>query len=211
MLTKAMRIGSKRTSIKLERKFWMCLKEIADRRNVTLTTIVNEVVSAEHDGTNVASTLRTFALGQLAKRVEMLQNQSTNNATNNQTSMLMDLIKCCPMPSMVIDINRCIIISNSAFASWIQVAEERLYGQRIDHIMTLGGKHLPDLWAKISNGQLQHATCEATLVSLDGMLRTQAIIVALNGCNAYHGQQPLSAIMLTTLLPGVPRQHRYDL
>src|SRR5690349_5689940 len=62
MIRKTMRIGEVRTSIKLEPDFWSYLKEVAEQRRLRLSALVNEVASATPDRTNLASTLRTFAL-----------------------------------------------------------------------------------------------------------------------------------------------------
>ena len=62
MIRKTMRIGEVRTSIKLEKEFWSYLKEIGDERNIRLSALVNEIASATPERTNLASTLRTFAL-----------------------------------------------------------------------------------------------------------------------------------------------------
>ena len=46
MIRKTMRIGEVRTSIKLEKEFWSYLKEVADERNLRLSTLVNEIADA---------------------------------------------------------------------------------------------------------------------------------------------------------------------
>ena len=62
MIRKTMRVGEIRTSIKLEGEFWSYLKEVADSRKLRLSALVNEVAEATPDRTNLASTLRVFAL-----------------------------------------------------------------------------------------------------------------------------------------------------
>ena len=62
MIRKTMRIGEVRTSIKLETEFWDYLKSIANQRHLRLSGLVNEVAAATPDRTNLASTLRTYAL-----------------------------------------------------------------------------------------------------------------------------------------------------
>jgi predicted DNA-binding ribbon-helix-helix protein len=68
MIRKTMRIRGLRTSIKLEQEFWSYLAEIAAGRRVRLSVLVNEVAEATPGRTNLASTLRTFALTHARER-----------------------------------------------------------------------------------------------------------------------------------------------
>src|SRR5918995_1164344 len=68
MIRKTMRIRGLRTSIKLEQEFWSYLAEIAAGRRVRLSALVNEVAEATPEHTNLASTLRTFALTHARQR-----------------------------------------------------------------------------------------------------------------------------------------------
>jgi predicted DNA-binding ribbon-helix-helix protein len=62
MTPKTMRIGTVRTSIKLEPEFWGYLAEVAQARGLRLTTLLNEVADATPDRASLASALRVFAL-----------------------------------------------------------------------------------------------------------------------------------------------------
>jgi predicted DNA-binding ribbon-helix-helix protein len=64
MIRKSMRVGPTRTSIKLEAEFWSFLEELAAGRGLSLARFVSEVANAHPDRTNLASTLRIFALAQ---------------------------------------------------------------------------------------------------------------------------------------------------
>jgi predicted DNA-binding ribbon-helix-helix protein len=64
MIRKCMRVGSVRTSIKLEVEFWSFLEELAAGRGLSLARFVSEVANAHPDRTNLASTLRLFVLAQ---------------------------------------------------------------------------------------------------------------------------------------------------
>jgi predicted DNA-binding ribbon-helix-helix protein len=68
MIRKTMRIRGLRTSIKLEQEFWSYLTEIAAGRRMRLSALVNEVAEATPEHTNLASTLRTFALTHARQR-----------------------------------------------------------------------------------------------------------------------------------------------
>jgi predicted DNA-binding ribbon-helix-helix protein len=64
MIRKSMRVGPTRTSIKLEAEFWSFLEELAAGRGLSLARFVSEAANAHPDRTNLASTLRIFALAQ---------------------------------------------------------------------------------------------------------------------------------------------------
>ena len=62
MISKTVIIGGIRTSVKLEQEFWFYLKKIADNRNIRLSRLINDIADAHPDRTNLASTIRVFAL-----------------------------------------------------------------------------------------------------------------------------------------------------
>jgi len=62
------RINGHRTAIQLETPFWRYLDEIVAARGTTRTKLVNEVLAADPDKTNMCSTLRTFALAHAERR-----------------------------------------------------------------------------------------------------------------------------------------------
>jgi predicted DNA-binding ribbon-helix-helix protein len=64
MIRKSMRVGPTRTSIRLEAEYWGFLEELAAKREKSLAKLVSEVAAAHPDRTNLASTLRIFALAQ---------------------------------------------------------------------------------------------------------------------------------------------------
>jgi predicted DNA-binding ribbon-helix-helix protein len=54
-------IGSHKTSISLEDKFWVCLRQIARERATTVSKIIG-ILDAERNGGNLSSTIRVFVL-----------------------------------------------------------------------------------------------------------------------------------------------------
>ena len=57
----SVRIAGHPTSVTLEDEFWDALKLIADRRNVSLNTMIGEV-DERREGKNLSSALRIFVL-----------------------------------------------------------------------------------------------------------------------------------------------------
>ena len=61
-------IGGHKTSVSLEDQFWATLKEIAARRDMTLSELVGQIDAKRHHG-NLSSTLRLFVLGEFMDKV----------------------------------------------------------------------------------------------------------------------------------------------
>jgi predicted DNA-binding ribbon-helix-helix protein len=54
-------IAGHKTSVSLEDAFWTCLKEIASRRDITLSDMVASIDTGRHAG-NLSSAIRLFVL-----------------------------------------------------------------------------------------------------------------------------------------------------
>ena len=99
MIRKTMRIGEVRTSIKLEKEFWSYLKEVADERNLRLSALVNEIADATPDRTNLASTLRTFALTHARLRSQTQQRELEQLSLAGNTQIWRAYSKPAPCPA----------------------------------------------------------------------------------------------------------------
>src|SRR6476646_8507501 len=106
MMRKTMRIGEVRTSIKLEKEFWAYLKEVADERRIRLSALVNEVASATPERTNLASTVRTFALMHAKLRSQTVQRELDRLVLAGSTEDLVRVLEACPLPCLVLDADR---------------------------------------------------------------------------------------------------------
>jgi predicted DNA-binding ribbon-helix-helix protein len=179
MIRKTMRIGDVRTSIKLEKEFWGYLKEVAEERNMRLSALVNEVASATPERTNLASTLRTFALTHARLRAQALQRELDRLALAGNTQDLVRVLEACPMPCLVLDGERGIRQLNRAFALWLNLDPRATLGQRLDNIMILRGANLKEMWSGLADGRLPRAGFSATYVSPGKVRTSQAMIVAL--------------------------------
>jgi predicted DNA-binding ribbon-helix-helix protein len=69
-------IGGRKTSVSLEDEFWKSLREIADERGETLSSLVSGI-DANRNNANLSSALRVFILelykGRSAQRGEAFQ------------------------------------------------------------------------------------------------------------------------------------------
>ena len=179
MIRKTMRIGEVRTSIKLEKEFWSYLKEIADERNLRLSALVNEIADATPDRTNLASTLRTFALTHARLRSQTQQRELEQLSLAGNTQDLGRILEACPLPCLVLDGERTIRQLNRSFALWLNLDPRATVGQRLDNIMILRGQNLKEMWAGLSDGRLARGAISATYVSPGKVRTSQATALAL--------------------------------
>jgi predicted DNA-binding ribbon-helix-helix protein len=181
MIRKTMRVGEIRTSIKLETDFWAYLKEVADGRRMRLSALVNEVADATPDRTNLASTLRTYALMHAKLRCQTLQRELDRLALAGNTQDLARVLEASPMPCLILDPERAIRQLNRAFALWLNLDPRATAGKRLDNIMILRGTNLKEMWAGLLDGRLPRGLFTATYVSPGKVRTSQAVAVALAG------------------------------
>jgi predicted DNA-binding ribbon-helix-helix protein len=179
MIRKTMRIGEVRTSIKLEQEFWAYLREVAEGRNLRLSAVVNEIASATPERTNLASTLRTFALSHARLRAQTMQRELDRLALAGNTQDLVRVLEACPLPCLVLDGERAIRQLNRAFALWLNLDVRATTGQRLDNIMILRGQNLREMWSGLSDGRLARGAVSATYVSPGKVRTSQATTLAL--------------------------------
>lgn len=184
MIRKTMRIGEVRTSIKLEKEFWSYLKEVAGERGLRLSGLVNEVAEATPERTNLASTLRTFALSHARLRSQTLQRELERLALAGNTQDLVRVLEACPLPCLVLDGERNIRQLNRSFAIWLNLDPRATIGQRLDNIMILRGQNMKEMWAGLSDGRLARGALNATYVSPGKVRTSQATTLPLG--NGHH-------------------------
>jgi len=180
MIRKTMRIGAVRTSIKLESEFWDYLRHIAESRGMRLSGMVNEVANASPERTNLASTLRTFALVHARLRCDALQREIEKLSLAGNTMDLVRMLEACPLPCLVLDAERKIKQMNRSFAFWLNIDPKATAGQRLDNIMILRGPGMKDMWSTLLDGRMARAGFNATYVSPGKVRTSQAIAVALS-------------------------------
>jgi predicted DNA-binding ribbon-helix-helix protein len=200
MIRKTMRVGDIRTSIKLEPAFWAYLKDqVANERSIRLSALVNEVAMATPNRTNLASTLRTFALNHAASRAQALQREVDRLMLAGSTQDLTRVLEACPLPCVALDRERTIKQINRAFAAWLNLDPRATLGQRLDNIMILRGPGLKEMWAGLTDGRLRRGQFTATYVSPGRVRTAQAVAVALGGSGS---QLPTGQVVLFETLAG---------
>jgi predicted DNA-binding ribbon-helix-helix protein len=61
VLKRSIVVAGRKTSVSLEEPFWVCMKEIAASRSMTLSELVGEI-DKNRDHGNLSSAIRQFAL-----------------------------------------------------------------------------------------------------------------------------------------------------
>jgi predicted DNA-binding ribbon-helix-helix protein len=199
MIRKTMRIGEVRTSIKLEPDFWSYLKEVAEQRRLRLSALVNEVASATPDRTNLASTLRTFALVHAQLRTQALHKDLDRLMVAGNNQDLIKVMETCPLPIVILNPERQIRQINRALVTWLNLDPKATIGQRLDNVMILRAPNLKEMWIHLSNGHVQRASFSATYVSPGRVRTAQALAVALSPIGE---GQPRGSIVLFETLSG---------
>ena len=202
MIRKTMRIGEVRTSIKLESEFWDYLKEVAESREMRLSALVNEVAQATPERTNLASTLRTFALVHARLRCQSLQRELDKLALAGNTQDLVRVMEACPLPCLMLDGDRAVRQLNRAFAFWLNVDPKATIGQRLDNIMILRGPGMKEMWSSLLDGRMARAGFNATYVSPGKVRTAQALAVALSPTATANGPRNAGCIVLFETLAG---------
>ena len=198
MIRKTMRVGEVRTSIKLEPEFWSYLKEVADERRTRVSAVVNDVARSTPQRTNLASTLRTYALAHARLQAQTLRGQLERLALAGNTQDLGRVLEACPLPCLLLDGERAIRQLNRAFALWLNLDAAATLGLRLDNIMILRGSSMREMWAALAEGRLARASFNATYVSPGKVRTSQAVALGLAG-NVAPGQPRPCLVIFETL------------
>ena len=74
-------VGGHKTSVSLEDAFWNGLREIANRRDITLSDLVSAIDAERHDANaNLSSAIRLFVLGHYRTMIEAMVETPTVDA-----------------------------------------------------------------------------------------------------------------------------------
>ena len=199
MVRKTMRIGEVRTSIKLEPDFWGYLKDVADQRRMRLSVLVNEVATASPERTNLASTLRTYALVHAQLRTRSLHQDLDRLMVAGNNQDLIKVMETCPLPIVILNAERQIRQVNRALVHWLNLDPKATIGQRLDNVMILRASNLKDLWNHLSAGSVPRGSFSATYVSPGRVRTAQALAVSLSPLGE---GQPRGSIVLFETLSG---------
>ncbi|MGI9500028.1 MAG: ribbon-helix-helix domain-containing protein [Geminicoccaceae bacterium] len=179
MIRKTMRVGEVRTSIKLEQEFWNYLKEVADGRSIRVSRLVNDIADATPERTNLASTLRTFALIHAQLRAQGLDQDLEKLKLAGNSADLTRVLDACPMPCLLLSNEREVRRTNHAFVAWLNIDPQAMLGQRLDNLMILRGPGMNTMWRRIFDEGSREERFNATYVSPGRVRTSQATAIGL--------------------------------
>jgi predicted DNA-binding ribbon-helix-helix protein len=88
VLKRSVSIRGHKTSVTLEDQFWQGLREIAEARNITMASLVDEI-DASRETTNLSSNIRLFVLGYYCGR-----GQVAGGAPNQSAQLTSEPLNC---------------------------------------------------------------------------------------------------------------------
>ena len=74
VLKRSIMVAGHKTSVSLEEPFWICMKEIAAGRSITLSQLVDEIDKKREHG-NLSSAIRQYALAHYQRQSEALEKE----------------------------------------------------------------------------------------------------------------------------------------
>lgn len=172
MIRRTVRLGKQRTSIKMEQEFWDYFKVYAREHKLRLNVLLNIIASHTPNRTNLASTLRTFALMQATNRIAPCLDVGNN-------SDFFRLIENCPFPCVVLDPFKLILQVNKSFCEWINVDRTNIVGKSIDSILIIRGDGIKELWKHLDNKQIANTICSVTYISPGKCKTSQASAITI--------------------------------
>lgn len=114
----------RRHGLRLERRFWQMLGNIAKRNNASISDVVSEVNNQTAERGNLASKLRVHAIETLWNQVERLE-------TKTSIAQIEVILNACPSPAIAISTTSSFRFYN---ASFIRYARVNLMGSQMDTV-----------------------------------------------------------------------------
>ena len=164
---------NRRFSVRLEPVYWQALERLADRATMRLGQLIARLAGS-YPGGNFSSFLRVYCMLDAERR--LAQHQMEPNY-----SSLLDLVKTCPNPGLILSRYRSIIGFNDAFQSWIGPLETPINGANLTSVIQVRTRSsLNDVWQQMLSGRIQNADARILYVAPGRVNAAQATFVALH-------------------------------
>ena len=122
--------AGRRFALRLEQGFWDVLERIARLRHQRIGTLI-AALAADYDtrpgGLNFSSYLRSFALADLQR--ELVRQDAVLNPYD-----IIDILRGCPAPGLIMQRDRIIVEFNTALSQWLGDGHPPLRQHRFDAI-----------------------------------------------------------------------------
>jgi predicted DNA-binding ribbon-helix-helix protein len=169
----------RRYSIRLESVFWKFLDDLARRRGLRLGRYIAGLASA-YRGNNLSSYLRVVCMLESGRAIAEARLEPSRDS-------LMDLIRDCPSPGLVVSRDRTIIAYNHAFAQWLGPGPEMLAGAELtDAIQVRTARSFNEIWADMVYGAQPTIKAHVLHVRPGRVRAAQATIVPLHAADEFH-------------------------
>jgi len=164
---------NRRFSVRLEPVYWQALERLADRATMRLGQLIARLANS-YPGGNFSSFLRVYCMLDAERR--LAQHQMEPNY-----SSLLDLVKTCPNPGLILSRYRSIIGFNDAFQSWIGPLDTPINGANLTSVIQVRTRNsLNDVWQQMLSGRIQKADARILYVAPGRVNAAQATFVALH-------------------------------
>jgi predicted DNA-binding ribbon-helix-helix protein len=137
--------GARRRGVRLERVFWRLLDEIAERRNLKRSKLIQDVLN-DDEGENVASTLRCFAANAIDAERRELEMQ-----VSPQT--MIGLMQQAPVPAFAINRQKRLQQVNTEFMQLLRPAPGVTGKTQGEYVHLSLDTPIEELFAVASSGQ----------------------------------------------------------
>lgn len=162
----------RRYSIRLESVFWAFLDYLAARRGLRLGRYIAGLAGA-YGGNNLSSYLRVVCMLEAERAVA-----EADLAPGGDN--LLDLVRDCPSPGVVLARSRAILAYNGAFADWLGPGARMLAGAQLADVLQIRTpRSLNELWADMLAGTQGAVRAHALCVRPGRVSAAQATIVPL--------------------------------
>ena len=163
----------RRYSIRLESVFWKFLEDLARRHGMRLGRYIAGLAAA-YRGNNLSSYLRVVCMLESGRAVAEARLEPSRDS-------LLDLVRDCPSPGLVVSRDRTIIAYNQAFAEWLGPGPEMLAGAELtDAIQVRTARPFNEIWADMVEGTQPTIIAHVLHVRPGRVRAAQAPIVPLH-------------------------------
>ncbi len=164
---------NRRYSVRLEPIYWRALERLAEHRNMRLGRFIAQLAE-DFNGGNFSSYLRVHCMLE-AERSLAQTHLSPAYGT------LLDVVRGCPSPGLVLSRYRSIIAHNQAFAEWLGPLDQPLNGANLTSILQIRTKQsLNEVWQAMASGQLHQEEARILYVAPGRVNAAQATFIALH-------------------------------
>jgi predicted DNA-binding ribbon-helix-helix protein len=170
--------AGKRYAVRLEEIFWESLDALARRRHIRLGALVAGL-AATYNGVNFSSYLRAYALAEA--RRDLVRHEASLSPFD-----LVDIVRNCPAPGLLIQQDRTIIDANAALLQWLGRNPPPVRLQKLDNLFEPRvSRPLNETMNLLSDGRLKRTQIQIvytpTLLADTRPLPQRAALATLHG------------------------------